>query len=269
VVNEIADAVMFTNYFISGLSAFGSHVEASTAASDVNADGLALSVADLVHLVRVIVGDALPYAKPSPDLPITIDAQMQGDRMVVNYDAAVDAGAALLTFEINGDIGEPALGQGAADMDLKYGVDGSKLTVLVYNIGPNAIAAGKNNLINIPVNGSAELVNAELADFNAGNMNVTVRNLPSSFELKQNYPNPFNPKTRITLTLPVASDWSIKVYNVAGQVVKDYSGNSEAGIVSVTWEGTDHNNRQVASGIYFYKATANNFSATKKMVLMK
>jgi hypothetical protein len=55
---EIADAVMFTNYFISGLSAFGDHVDGSVAASDANADGATLTVADLVYLVRVIQGDA-------------------------------------------------------------------------------------------------------------------------------------------------------------------------------------------------------------------
>jgi len=55
---EIADAVMFTNYFIQGISAFGTHPEGSIAASDTNADGLALTVADLVYLIRVVVGDA-------------------------------------------------------------------------------------------------------------------------------------------------------------------------------------------------------------------
>jgi hypothetical protein len=269
VKNEIADAVMFTNYFINGLSAFGTHMEASIAASDVNADGIALSVADLVYLIRVIIGDALPYAKLVPGLDIDVSAQMQGDQLVVNYDAAYDAGAALLTFEVKGNVGTPVVGQGAANMDLKYGVDGTKLTVLVYDIGSNAITAGKNVLVSIPVDGSAELIGAEVSDYNGSTMDVTVRNLPSAFDLQQNYPNPFNPKTRIALNLPVASDWSIKVYNVAGQVVKDYSGHSDAGIVEVIWEGTDNSGRSVASGIYFYKATANSFSATKKMVLMK
>jgi hypothetical protein len=49
---EIADAVMYTRYFVEGLTAFGAHVEASIAASDVNADGITLSVADLVYLIR-------------------------------------------------------------------------------------------------------------------------------------------------------------------------------------------------------------------------
>jgi len=51
---EIADAVMFTNYFVNGIDAFGDHPEGSIAASDTNKDGITLSVADLVYLIRVI-----------------------------------------------------------------------------------------------------------------------------------------------------------------------------------------------------------------------
>jgi hypothetical protein len=268
VLNEIADAVMFTNYFISGLSAFGSHVDASIAASDVNADGTSLSVADLVYLVRVIIGDASPYAKPLPGSGMDVSAQMVNGELVVSYDATVDAGAVLMVFDITGQAGTPVVGDGASNMDLVYGVDNNQLRVLVYNIGSNAISAGEHTLVTIPVQ-NAELVSVEVADFNGATMDATFNTLPSTFGLMQNYPNPFNPSTKISLNLPAASDWTIQVYNIAGQLVRDYTGNSEAGVVIVEWDGTDMSNAQVASGIYFYKATANNFSATKKMVLMK
>jgi len=82
--------------------------------------------------------------------------------------------------------------------------------------------------------------------------------------LNQNYPNPFNPTTTIELALPAASDWTLTIYNVSGQVVADYNGHNEAGIVTVNWDASN-----LASGLYFYKATAGSFSATKKMVLLK
>ncbi len=268
VLNEIADAVMFTNYFISGLSAFGNHVDGSIAASDVNADGTSLSVADLVYLVRVIIGDALPYPKPILGSSMDVTAQMVNGDLVVNYDATVDAGAALLVFNITGDAGTPIVGDGASNMDIVYGMDNNQLRVLVYNIGSNAITVGQHTLVTIPVQ-NAELVSVEVADYNGATMEATFSTLPSAFGLMQNYPNPFNPKTRIALNLPSASEWNIQVFNIAGQLVKDYSGNSDAGVVEVIWNGTNSNGTQVASGIYFYKATANNFSATKKMVLMK
>jgi len=260
VANEIADAVMFTNYFITGLSAFGGHMEASIAASDVNADGIVLSVADLVYLVRVIVGDANPYPKPIPNADVQFT--MTGDR--VTYNSSVDMGAALLTFQVNGDV-TPVLGAGAASMDMKYAREGNELRVLVYNIGSEMIAAGENVLVTVP---GAELTGAEVATYDGFGLNSFVRNVPKDFALT-NYPNPFNPTTTISLSLPVASDWSVKIYNVAGQLVKDYTGFADAGRVNVVWNGTDNNGSSVASGIYFYKAEAGKFTATKKMVLMK
>ena len=88
--------------------------------------------------------------------------------------------------------------------------------------------------------------------------------VPNGFDLGQNYPNPFNPVTTIEMTLPVASDWSITIYNITGQKVADFSGYSEAGKVTVNWDAS-----RVASGIYLYKGNAGIYSATKKMVLLK
>jgi hypothetical protein len=88
--------------------------------------------------------------------------------------------------------------------------------------------------------------------------------IPSDYSLSQNYPNPFNPVTTIELALPTASDWTIAIFNVSGQKVAEYSGHNEAGIVTVNWDASN-----LASGLYFYKSNAGNFSATKKMVLLK
>ena len=257
--NEIADAVMLTNYFITGLAAFGDHVEASIAASDVNADGTTLSVADLVYLIRVIIGDANPYPKPLPGAVSNISVQAG----VVSYNASYPAGAGLFVFDINGDFDAPVL---LADgMDMTYGVNNDQLRVLVYNIGSNAIQSGDV----ISVNGDVELVEVEMADYDGFAMETAVHHLPSTFALAQNYPNPFNPKTTIQLSLPQASEWTLTVFNVAGQKVKSFNGSAQAGVLDIVWDGTDNYGSSVASGIYFYKATANNFSQTMKMVLMK
>lgn len=88
--------------------------------------------------------------------------------------------------------------------------------------------------------------------------------IPTEFALYQNYPNPFNPATTIKLALPTASNYTVGIFNVAGQRVASFSGYSEAGIVSVTWDASD-----AASGVYFYKAEAGTFEATRKMVLIK
>lgn len=67
---EIADLVIFTNYFYYGREAFGDHYEASTAASDVNYDGIVLQFEDLIYLYRVVCGDAMPgYPLMNPPVP--------------------------------------------------------------------------------------------------------------------------------------------------------------------------------------------------------
>jgi len=267
---EIAEAVMYTNYFISGLSAFGSHVEASTAASDVNADGITLSVADLVYLVRVIQGDAPPYPKPGPaDDNFIVSTQIQGDRLNVAYNATASMGAVWMRFEVTGSVDAPALGDGATNMELKYGINGNELNVLVFDLGDNSILAGQHNLMSIPVSGNIKLVEVDAADFNGNMVNISTHNLPTKFALEQNYPNPFNPVTSIELALPIASEYSVTIYNVAGQVIRTYSGNANAGVVKIEWDGRDASGSTVASGMYFYKAVAGQFSATKKMLLMK
>jgi hypothetical protein len=94
--------------------------------------------------------------------------------------------------------------------------------------------------------------------------------LPTEFELSQNTPNPFNPTTQIAFALPSASKVNLTIYNVLGQQVKtlvdDYM---NAGYQSVTWDGTDDYGGAVASGVYFYRISAEQFSDTKKMLLLK
>ena len=91
-------------------------------------------------------------------------------------------------------------------------------------------------------------------------------------EIKGNYPNPFNPTTTITYTLNSEYDeeTEISIYNTKGQLIKTLVNDKmDAGEYQVTWNGTDEDNKPVSSGVYFYKMKAGNYSATKKMILMK
>lgn len=88
---------------------------------------------------------------------------------------------------------------------------------------------------------------------------------PESFELRQNYPNPFNPTTRISFSLAKAGEVELKVYNVLGQevetLVDDYY---DAGDHEVLFDASN-----MASGVYFYKVNAGDYSDVKKMTLLK
>jgi flagellar hook assembly protein FlgD len=98
----------------------------------------------------------------------------------------------------------------------------------------------------------------------------TSSSLPYTFALKQNYPNPFNPSTRIAFTLPRASRVKIDVLNILGQKVATlHSGRLSAGEHAVEWNGTDSGGESVASGVYFYRLTADSLRATRKMLLLK
>jgi hypothetical protein len=85
------------------------------------------------------------------------------------------------------------------------------------------------------------------------------------YQLDQNYPNPFNPTTTISYTIPVHSFVTLKIYNLLGEEIETiFSGSRERGTVIETWNATSH-----SSGIYFYRLTAGNFTATRKMSLIK
>ena len=95
-------------------------------------------------------------------------------------------------------------------------------------------------------------------------------NIISRPVLNGNYPNPFNPTTTISFSLPTEQDIELTIYNIKGQKIKTiYSGTADVGDHSIIWEGKDNSDKQVSSGIYFYKLTTNNKELTRKMLMMK
>jgi len=244
-VYEIADAVVFTNYFIQGMGAFHVNVMGQIAATDCNADGLTLTVGDLVYLIRVIVGDALPYPKLAP-----VEANYMVNNGVISVDA--EMGAAFVAIE--GDVTPTLL---ADNMDMKYAYDASEniTRVLVYSYEGN----GFNGEF---INANGNVVSIELGSYEGAVVKAT--EIPANFALNQNYPNPFNPTTTISFNLPVATNYTLTVYNVTGQQIDVFAGSADAGTVAIDVDASNW-----ASGIYFYKLNAGDFSATKKMVLLK
>lgn len=93
--------------------------------------------------------------------------------------------------------------------------------------------------------------------------------------LLQNYPNPFNPETWIPFQLMQDSDVTIRIYKATGELVRELDlGNNYAGIYvskdrSAYWDGKDKFGTPVASGIYFYSIKTKDFSAVKKLTILK
>ncbi len=88
---------------------------------------------------------------------------------------------------------------------------------------------------------------------------------PTTYALEQNYPNPFNPSTTIRFSQPTANNVTLKVYDVLGQEVATLlNGFQNAGTYEYTFDAKD-----LPSGVYIYSLTAGEFTAVKKMILMK
>ena len=93
---------------------------------------------------------------------------------------------------------------------------------------------------------------------------------PDRLYLAANYPNPFNPTTRIEFSLPTASDVQLEIYNVRGERVKTLvSGRRAAGVHRAVWDGTDAQDLQVPSGIYFYRLETNDSRLVRRMALVR
>ena len=144
----------------------------------------------------------------------------------------------------------------ADNMEMRYNFDGTNTRVLVYSMEEGAKFSG--DFLN--VNGN--VVSIEMATYEG--TPVVAKEIPANYSLKQNYPNPFNPKTVMAFDMAKAGNYDLTVYNVAGQQVSQFTGNADAGTVTVEWDASN-----MASGIYFYKLNANNFTETKKMLLLK
>lgn len=139
---------------------------------------------------------------------------------------------------------------------------GTSENVNFYSFTDKNVNSGKYNyrLKQIDYNGNYEYFNL------SNEVNIGV---PVNYNLSQNYPNPFNPTTKINYELAFDSKVSLTVFDVSGKEVGSLvNATQPAGYYSVNFNGSS-----LSSGMYFYKISVdgngNNFSAVKKMILVK
>ena len=98
---------------------------------------------------------------------------------------------------------------------------------------------------------------------------------PKETELLANYPNPFNPETWIPYRLAEDANVTLTIYDSSGQVIRTLNlGHRIAAVYenrskAIHWDGRNNVGERVASGIYFYILTTGDFSATRRMVILK
>jgi hypothetical protein len=99
----------------------------------------------------------------------------------------------------------------------------------------------------------------------AGDMLAKDSGLPAVARLNQNYPNPFNPTTTIAFELPRDSKVSLRVFDTRGRLVERVLDEVRpAGRHTVTFDG-----RGLASGLYFYRIDAGDYTEVRRMTLVK
>ncbi len=151
----------------------------------------------------------------------------------------------------------------------------------VTPITPNFIAMGSDTVLvdeNVPTTSLYYIVTANDVH---GNQSLASNELSAAtgigdapaltaLTVMQNHPNPFTGSTDLQIGLPRESDVSIEVFDVAGRRVRTQSmSRQSAGWNRIAFDGRSDAGRPLASGVYFYRVTANGSTVTRKMVIAR
>ena len=215
-----------------------SRTASETPAYDVNKDGQ-ISILDLI-----LVGQDLGKAKPT------------NARTDVNGDGNRNISDLILVARHLGEI---------------TGIPGA----------PSTLAISRMGLDPVMIRGwitQAQIENDGSLAFQQGIANLQrllAMSIPERTALLTNYPNPFNPETWIPYQLSEPAEVTLRIYAVSGALVRTLNlGHQPAGIYhqrsrAAYWNGKNELGESVASGVYFYTLTTGDFTATRKMLIMK
>ena len=221
-----------------------------------------------------------PWETPSPPmLPpapmmfgLTVSPVMEVDGLVTRE----DTGEAINDLPVT--VRHLSTGASMTDMtsDGRFSVTFVYLSNHLVSVGDIIELAAYNSSGNLRIDPIRHILtesDIELGRISLGNLVASV--IPNRSELLANFPNPFNPETWIPFKLKEASDTLITIYDVHGQIVRQFElGYIPAGIYQTKtkatyWDGTNNMGERTASGIYFYHLKSGKFSASRKMVILK
>ena len=248
---EIADVVLFSEYFTKGMAVFTIDESNQTMATDINGDGVTLSLADLVYGIRIIIGDA--PTKP-PLTPVTINYAIDSHGSKMSILGGVECGA--LRLVVQGQA-QPTLLD--TEMDMKWEYDGTFSWVLVYSLGGSSFTGDI-------VVFQGTLISVELATADGAPGIPALNAPPLIFPVDQNYPNPFGPgtvDTSVTFFASQAMDYTVTIFDVLGNEVESFQGYTEAGECTVHLDFSEYK-----SGVYFYRVEARGETFTRKLMVL-
>ena len=202
---EIADAIVFAGYFIWGPQAFIMNVEAQAASTDINGDGIILTLTDFVYLTRIIEGELMPIPSPPAAMaanPLGLIELVETDSSVVlraQFDDSVGAMNLNLScpcFSAPEDFAFRLLPD-ADHMDIAYDTSDGGLNILIYKLRPQenhdtipaTIPAGVSNIFEIVFTGQKPILNyCAAVGYYGRKFNTIIAEIPNFPPVFEPYP---------------------------------------------------------------------------------
>jgi hypothetical protein len=219
------------------------------------------------------------FVDGSANLNIVENNDGAEETITLSIDADVEVQAVQLDFEVTGNVSNLTATSLIDGIQVFSGEANGLFKVGLFDLhGMAMIPASSSEIASVTYGGDGriELLNSIAIARGGGKLTTTVNKgsgdeiIPRGFSLSQNFPNPFNPTTQINFTLPAASLVRLDVYNTVGQKVSTLANeHMAAGTHTVSWNGRTSNGEPAASGVYFYRISAGDFTESRKMLLMK
>ena len=200
---------------------------------------------------------------------LSTTATLDNNIVAFNTGNGVEASAASLTFNCNDVYGNTASDYvGVTD---PTGSDGN------VSVDPAfcEFEAGNYSLVSLSPcmpaqSGGCGLIGALDDDTCETGVDDLPGQAPARFAVEPNFPNPFNPSTTIRFSLPKAAVTTLRVYDVAGRLVRTLvDSEMTAAVHTVEWQGENDAGRRVAAGVYFYRIRSGGHEYVGQMAMIK
>ncbi len=243
---EAGDEATFFNYFLTEMGAFTINEEGQREATDLNKDGVLVSVQDYRRLQICVHGGHISDS--------TIFCQLK----IKSRDSTLG-----ISFDPDSSISVIWLWFYAPDATIECPdwAACSPFKGMLRLIAPFPDRVLAPGTMEIKYRGETpKLIRCDAAGPKGEKIefNIIGDILPGTFSLSQNYPNPFNSSTSITFGLAFKAFWSLEIFNIADRLVRSFSG-IDYGFKTIVWDGRDNDGNILPSGVYVYCLKAGDF----------
>ena len=224
--------------------------------ADISGDGV-VNVVDVVGMVNIILNGGGLGSNDATEATI-VDNGTSVSITSNGYIGAID-----MTIEFNGQFDISLDDKFVGDMV----IEGNTAHVVLVGLNKNELVREDIEGTILSYEGEIVAISQEIANSRELVENITFSdgNLPSGYAISNAYPNPFNPSTSFEMRLDVASDVTVKIYNLTGQLVDVIAeGNFTADTHTFTW-----NAENLASGVYFISTQVGSNIENQKVMLIK